>query len=180
MLKISRDVAFKLCIFGDGGVGKTSLTRRFLTRVFDEDIQMTIGADFAVKYLDIEGKKVALRIWDFAGEEQFKILLPGYVSGASGGIFMFDVTRYASILKLGDWLAMFNRGIRGELQIPIIMVGGKCDLEDRRSVSTETAEHIAKSRNLQGYMECSAKTGHNIDEAFETITKEMMKIKGML
>jgi len=178
--KISRDVSFKLCIFGDGGVGKTSLTRRFLTRVFDENIQMTIGADFAVKYLEIEGMKVALRIWDFAGEEQFKILLPGYVSGAAGGIFMFDITRYASILKLGDWLAMFNRGVRGEVQLPIVMVGGKTDLEERRSVSTENAEHISKSRNLQGYLECSAKTGENVEEAFEMITREMMKVKGLL
>lgn len=174
MFAISRDASFKLCIFGDGGVGKTSLTRRYLYKIFEEDIQMTIGADFAVKYLEIEGKSIALRIWDFAGEERFKILLPGYVSGASGGIFMFDITRYASLVNLNDWISMFKS------TIPILMVGSKVDLKEQRSIKKEDAERIAKDRNLFAYMECSAKTGENIEEVFRCITREMMIRAGLL
>jgi len=60
-----RQGAFKLCIFGDGGVGKTTLVHRYLTKIFKEDLKMTIGADFSVKELEIDGKTVVLRIWDF-------------------------------------------------------------------------------------------------------------------
>ena len=88
MFKIDRDGAFKLCIFGDGGVGKTTLVQRYLTKIFNEDLKMTIGADFSIKTFEIEGKKVVVRIWDFAGEERFKVLLPSFAKGADGGIFM--------------------------------------------------------------------------------------------
>ena len=67
---------FKLCIFGDGGVGKTSLTHRYLDRVFKEDLKMTIGTDLSVKDLKVDDHKVRLHIWDFAGEERYKILFP--------------------------------------------------------------------------------------------------------
>ncbi len=82
------DAMFKLCIFGDGGVGKTTLVKRYLTGVFAGDTTMTIGVDFHIKKLNIEGKEVGLQIWDFAGEDRFRFLLPSYVFGTSGGIFM--------------------------------------------------------------------------------------------
>ena len=99
-----REGAFKLCIFGDGGVGKTTLVNRYLTKVFDTDIKMTVGADFYVRDLEIDGKKVVIRIWDFGGEQRFKVLLPSFAKGADGGIFMFDITRYTSVKNIDDWL----------------------------------------------------------------------------
>ena len=75
---------FKICIFGEGGVGKTSLTRRFLVDVFDMDTKMTLGASVFVKQLEVEGNKVRLQVWDFGGEEQYRFLLPVYSHGISG------------------------------------------------------------------------------------------------
>jgi len=175
VLKIVQKLAFKVCIFGAGGVGKTTLIRRFLTKIFEDDIKMTIGADFSVKNVEIEGKQVTLRIWDFAGEERFRVLLPSFAKGADGGIFMFDITRYSSIKEINDWLSIFEYFVsETKMKIPILMVGGKSDLEDKRSVESEDALELSRKLNLQGYFECSAKTGNKIEEIFEYIAKIML------
>ena len=133
---------------------------------------MTIGADFYVKDLEIDGKKVTLRIWDLGGEQRFKVLLPSFTKGADGGIFMFDITRYTSVKNIDDWLSIFEKNVREqEISIPIIMVGVLTDGKNKRSVSAEEAVKIAKSRNLNGYIECNLKTGKNIDEAFDALTR---------
>jgi Ras-related protein Rab-18 len=178
---IDREGAFKLCIFGDGGVGKTTLINRYLTKVFDEDIKMTVGADFYVKDLEVDGKKVVIRIWDFGGEQRFKVLLPSFAKGADGGIFMYDITRYTSVKNIDDWLSIFEKNVREkQIQIPIIMVGGKIDLQEKRSVETEDAVELSEKHNLQGYFECSSKTGDRVEDIFESITRKMMKYTGML
>lgn len=176
MLNIEEKLAFKLCIFGAGGVGKTTLIRRFLTKIFEDDIKMTIGADFSIKHVEVDGKKVTLRIWDFAGEERFRVLLPSFAKGADGGIFMFDITRYSSMKDIDDWLSIFEYFVsESQYRIPIIMVGGKSDLEEKRSVETEEASKISQKFNLHGYFECSSKTGDNVEEIFESIAKMMIE-----
>jgi len=175
------DVMFKVCLFGDGGVGKTTLVNRYLTGVFKMDSSITIGVDFHVKKVDIDGKRVSLQIWDFAGEDRFRFLMPSYVVGASGGIFMFDITRYTSMKNIDDWLSFFKQGAsKKQLQIPIIMVGGKLDLDEKRSVPPEDAIEVSKFHNLDGYIECSSKTGDNVEEVFELITRKMMENAGMI
>ncbi|UCC21304.1 MAG: GTP-binding protein [Promethearchaeota archaeon] len=173
---MDQKLAFKVCVFGDGGVGKTTLIKRFLTRIFEEDIKMTIGADFSVKNVDIDDKQITLRIWDFAGEERFRVLLPSFAKGADGGIFMFDITRYSSINDINDWLSIFEYfGSKSENRIPIIMVGGKSDLEEKRSVDSDVALRLSEKLNLHGYFECSSKTGYNVEEIFEFIAKKILK-----
>jgi len=173
---MEEDLRFKLCIFGDGGVGKTSMTRRYLKRVFEEDIKMTIGTDLSTKDITIDNIKVTLQIWDFAGEDRYKILFPSFVKNADGGIFMFDLTRRFSLNHVDDWLTFFKDEMeRTKKQIPILMVGSKLDLVQNRSVQAEEAIEIAKSRNLQGYFECSSKTGENVDLIFKTITKLILQ-----
>ena len=181
MIIIDREGAFKLCIFGDGGVGKTTLVHRYLTKIFNEDLKMTIGADFSVKEVDINGKNVVLRIWDFAGEQRFKVLLPSFAKGADGGIFMFDITRYHSIRNLDEWLSIFEKNVRdSQIKIPIIMVGGKLDLEEKRSIEKEDVVNFLEKHNLREYFECSSKTGENVEEIFDFITRKMMEAEGLL
>ena len=100
----THDFLFKICIFGDGGVGKTTLLNRYVLGLFKDDSKMTIGVDFRMKQLKVNEKIVTLQIWDFAGEERFRFLLPHYITGASGGIFMYDITRYSSLKNLNEWI----------------------------------------------------------------------------
>jgi small GTP-binding protein len=178
VLEIEHKMAFKVCVFGDGGVGKTTLIRRFVTKVFKDDLKMTIGADFSVKNVEVDSKPITLRIWDFAGEDRFRVLLPAFAKGADGGIFMYDTTRYSSLAKIKDWLSIFEYfSSEGQAKIPIIMVGGKIDLEDKRSVFTEEASELSKTYELGGYFECSSKTGVNVEDIFEFIAKQMVDNK---
>ena len=168
------DATFKVIIFGDAGCGKTTLAQRFLTNLFKSDSKMTIGIDFEVKSLEVEEKKVKLQIWDFGGEERFRFLLPSYVRGANGGLFMYDVSNYSSIAHIDDWLMILNKEAP-ETQFPIIVVGGKADLVNDREVSSEEGINIAKSRGVDGFIECSSKSGENVDITFEAITKLMLR-----
>ncbi|MFO8020580.1 MAG: Rab family GTPase [Promethearchaeia archaeon] len=172
------DDTYKLVLFGDAGAGKTTLTRRFLTDLFKSDLKMTIGVDFQVKGLEISGKIVKLQIWDFGGEERFRFLLPTYIRGANGGIFMYDITNYSTLAHIDDWLNI----IRSELDdyLPILVVGGKADLYENREVSIEEGIKIARSREVEGFIECSSKTGENVEESFEAITKIMMQKSNLI
>lgn len=171
------DATYKIVIFGDAGCGKTTLTQRFLTNVFKPDSKMTIGVDFEVKSLEIMEKKIKLQIWDFGGEERFRFLLPTYIKGANAGIFMYDISNYSSLAHIDDWL-MVVRKTAGD-DFPILVVGGKADLEDREVMSEEGIK-VAKSRDVDGFIECSSKTGENVDKIFRAITKIVISIKKMI
>ncbi|MFX0046608.1 MAG: Rab family GTPase [Candidatus Hermodarchaeota archaeon] len=175
------DVLFKICFFGDGGVGKTTLIGRYLTGVFKTDHSLTIGVDFHVKKIKVGNKLVSLQIWDFAGESRFRFLLPSYVVGASGGIFVYDITRFSSLRNFPEWIEIFKKGFIGpkDKQLPVIMVGSKLDLGYKRAVSSKEAYDLAKEQNLYGYIECSSKDGRNVEDIFTEIAKLMINKAGL-
>ncbi len=174
---------YKMCIFGDGGVGKTTLINRYITGQYSEDYSMTIGVDFYTKNIEVEGISVNLQIWDFAGEHQFKRLLPNYVIGASGGIFMYDISRFTSLTNLEEWLTILRKAPDEEKHyFPILIVGGKSDLESegKRAIEAEYAEKYGKEYGLFEFIECSSKTGENVELIFYTIALKMMNQSGIL
>lgn len=175
------EILFKLCIFGEGGVGKSSLVDRYLKGIFKISSQFTIGVDFHSHDLVIEGKKVALQIWDFGGEKRFRHILPTYIRGSSGGIIMYDITRYSSLKRLPDWLQIINEDpMINENPMPLLLVGGKLDLQAKRAISIEDIKELAEKYGLFDLIECSAKTGENVIEIFKKITRKMMEINGFL
>lgn len=142
---------------------------------------MTIGVDFEVKSLESNGKKVKLQIWDFGGEERFRFLLPTYVRGANGALFMYDVTNYSSLAHIDDWLLVVRKEVKTEHDtFPIIVVGGKADLLDDREVTGDEGINIAKSRGVDGFIESSSKTGENVEETFSALTRLMVKKSNIL
>jgi len=166
---------FKVVIFGDSQTGKTTLTHRFLTNLFKEDITMTLGVDFLLQGIELDNVKVKLQIWDFAGEERFRFLFPSYIKGANGAIFMYDITNYGSLAHIDDWLEIINKEI--DYDFPLIFVGGKTDLNHLKEVSTRKAMEIANSRGADGFIECSSKTGENVHKIFQLLTKLILKNK---
>jgi small GTP-binding protein len=170
------DYLFKIVLFGDAGVGKTSLVTRYLTGLFDAQYKITVGVDFHVKKLEVEGKRIALQIWDFAGEAQFRFLLPSYIRGAAGGIFMYDITRKSSLESMPEWLTIIDSSIRKQVdKFPILMIGGKADLNDRREVSKDEAFGTSRVYGIYSFFECSSKDGQNIEKVFVDLSREMMK-----
>ena len=166
---------FKLCIFGDGGVGKTTLIQRYLEGVFKATFRQTVGMDFYLKKLELDGKKITLQVWDFAGEEKFRFLLPGAVSGANGCIFLYDITRYLTFKNLDEWLKVFNETNKEQGQtVSTILVGSKLDLAETRAVAEADAMTFSK-KNGFNHIECSSKSGENVEEVFIKISELMMK-----
>lgn len=176
-----KDFTFKICIFGEGGVGKTTLTRRYLTGVFEGDTKITMGAEIFVKQIDLEEYRIVLQIWDFGGEEMFRFLLPAYAKGSNGAIYMFDLTRYITLNRTKEWLSIFSDGLTSEEKgIPILLVGGKLDLQDQIAVSQDEIDKLIKEYNLYKFVECSAKTGENVELLFEIMVRKLMKEAGFL
>jgi len=176
-LKKKYDATFKIIIFGDVGCGKRTLTQRFVTNSFvsNQTITMTIGVDFEVKSISVDGQKVKLQIWDFGGEERFRFLLRTYVRGARGALFLYDITNFSSIAHIDNWLSVIRKEIRAEDMFPIIVVGNKADLVEEREVSSADGIKFAKSRGVNGFIETSSKTGENAEEAFKALTRLMLE-----
>ena len=168
--------AFKICIFGNGGVGKTTLMRRFLTGRVDLDTKMTIGLDIGIKEMKIDGNDITLQIWDFAGEERFRFFLPSYSLGSSGGIFMFDLTRSSSLHDIEEWLSVYNPDPNDtSKKTPLLMVGGKSDLVSQRGILSTEGELISQKYGFKSYFECSSVSADNVEEVFESLALFMMK-----
>ena len=140
-----------------------------------------MGVDISIKKFTIENIKVILQIWDLAGNERFKFLLPIYGRGASGGIFMYDITRASSLNNFDEWLNLFKQQVsKKEKEIPIILVGNKLDLQNMRTISIEDAIKSSGSHKILDYIECSAKTGENINLIFNILTLGIMRIAGFI
>lgn len=178
---IDKKDVYKVVMLGDKGVGKQTLIRRSAKRVFKEDLRMTIGADFSVKNVDTDEKTVTLRIWDFASEDRFRTLLPAFVKGADGALIIYDVTNRSSLTHINDWLPILRKEIRSERDFfPIIVVGNKIDLEDAREVSRDEGIEFAKSRGVDGFIECSFKTWKNVPEIFDLLIRLMKQRSNLL
>jgi len=162
------DLIFKIVIFGDAGCGKTTLNKRFIKDLFLPDSHMTIGVEFETKIIEVDEKHVNLMIWDFGGEERFRILFPQYILGVMGGILMYDITDYSSFSHISDWLSIIKETKKN---IPILLLGGKLDLEQFREISFNEAKQLADSLGLNNYIECSSKTGENVENSFKELTR---------
>jgi small GTP-binding protein len=169
------DYNFKVILIGDRGTGKNTLARRFLTNLRKPESKEPISVNFGLKLLKIDGKNVKLQIWDFKEEEQFRLLAPTYIRGTEGALLIYDITNYDSLAYFDDWLMLMRKELRVEEQFPILVIGNKVDLDDKREISEKEGIQFAKSRDVDGFFEGSAKTGENIEEIFEGLTKMMIQ-----
>lgn len=160
----------KLVILGDMAVGKTAVIGRFMYDIFDGNHQATVGIDFLSKTMYLEGRTVRLQLWDTAGAERFRSLMPSYIRDSLGAIVMYDVTNRTSFLSTAKWIEDV-RNERGSDAV-IFLVGNKKDLRDRRQVSSEEGEEKAKESGVM-FIEVSAKGGDDIKSLFQQLAQAL-------
>ncbi|XP_005003287.1 ras-related protein Rab-18 isoform X2 [Cavia porcellus] len=134
----------KILIIGESGVGKSSLLLRFTDDTFDPELAATIGVDFKVKTISVDGNKAKLAIWDTAGQERFRTLTPSYYRGAQGVILVYDVTRRDTFVKLDNWLNELETYCTRN-DIVNMLVGNKID---KRQVQKPVMVYNVPLRNL--------------------------------
>ncbi|KAI0344988.1 ras-domain-containing protein [Trametopsis cervina] len=164
------DYLFKLLLIGDSGVGKSCLLLRFAEDAFTDSYLSTIGVDFKIRTVDLDGKTVKLQIWDTAGQERFRTIAAAYYRGAHGIIVVYDVTDGESYEHIKSWLTEIDRyATEG---VHKLIVGNKADLEERRVVQHEAAAEFAAQLNIP-LLETSAKTSTGVEEAFLAMGKQI-------
>ena len=156
------DLSFKLIVIGDSGVGKSCLTNRATTNLFEDTYSATVGFEFVSFNVKINEKVIKLQIWDTCGQEMYRSLVQGFYRNTSLAIIVYDVNNKKSFENLDTWLRDLRQ--HTEPEIPIFIVGNKSDLE--RNVTTEEAKIFSQSNRTCYFAECSAKKGYNVKEIF--------------
>lgn len=165
------DYVFKIILLGESGVGKTSILNRYVKNTFNERYLSTIGLDFLVKNINIEGKIIKLQIWDYYTSERFRRPFKTYCREVSGILLVYDLSYSYALGYVESWIRNIKEYAPPDAHI--ILIGNKYDLFDRK-VTEEEGKNIA-SENQFSYFETSAKTGYNINEAFCYLVNKILQ-----
>ncbi|KAI3381281.1 hypothetical protein SNEBB_010105 [Seison nebaliae] len=161
---------FKLLIIGDSGVGKSSLLIRYAEDTFVQNYITTIGVDFRIKSLDINGERIKLQIWDTAGQERFRTITTTYYRGTYGVIVVYDITDPESFVHVENWVEEIKRNCE---DVPCILIGNKLDMESDRVVKTQDGERLAQQYQMD-FLEASALNNMNVGKIFEVLAKKIL------
>ena len=162
----------KILVIGDSGVGKSSIITKYLDNFFSDMHISTIGIDFRIKKMNIDGKSITLQLWDVAGQEKFRSTTSIYFRRCNGIIILFDVTNRESFDNVKKWISEIDK--YDCVYTEKILVGNKCDLEQKRVVSSEDAEKFANNMDMT-YVETSAKKSTHINDLFENMLRKIIK-----
>jgi len=171
------DYLFKLLLIGDSGVGKSCLLLRFADDTYTESYISTIGVDFKIRTIELEGKTIKLQIWDTAGQERFRTITSSYYRGAHGIIVVYDITDQDSFNNVKQWLQEIDR--YASENVNKLLVGNKCDLTTKRAIETNVANEYADQLSIP-FLEASAKNSTNVEQAFIKMATEIKNRMGPL
>ena len=163
---------YKVLQLGDAFVGKTCVTLRYTENNFSVNYLVTISIDVQHKEVDVEGEKIKVQIWDTAGQEKYQTQASSYYKCAKGVILCYSITERTSFERIEKWLKLIKENTPDDIQM--LLLANKSDLIDKRVVSYEEGETLAKTQNIPFY-ETSALNGINVDEAFDTLIKNILK-----
>lgn len=167
---VQKHIKVKVCLVGDVAVGKTSLVKRFVLESFDDRYVATVGTKVTKKTVDFVWKgapaTLDMMVWDIMGEKGFRALLrDAYFEGAHGVLAVCDLTRKDTFYDLDNWVQMVRKQVG---DVPVVFLGNKADLGERRVVSEEELSRLAAIHNASHFL-TSAKTGAGVNEAFKAL-----------
>ena len=149
----------KVIFIGDANTGKTSIINRIIDNPFNDTYEVSIGIDFMSKNIRFRGQNIKIQIWDSAGQEKYKGLIPSYVRNSSIVFIVYDISSRTSFENVQNWIS-FVKNIE---KTTMILCGNKTDLN--REVETKEGEEVAEREGIK-FFECSAKTNENIKYMF--------------
>ncbi|KAL3753818.1 ras-related protein RABE1c isoform X1 [Eucalyptus grandis] len=172
------DCLIKLLLIGDSGVGKSCLLLRFSDGSFTTSFITTIGIDFKIRTVELDGKRIKLQIWDTAGQERFRTITTAYYRGAMGILLVYDVTdessfnsNWISLINIRNWIRNIEQ--HASDNVNKILVGNKADMdESKRAVPTSKGQALADEYGIK-FFETSAKTNLNVEEVFFSIARDI-------
>lgn len=171
--KTTYDVLYRLVLIGDSGVGKTAILLRYSDNVFNSSFISTIGIDFRIKTIEVEGKRIKLQIWDTAGQEQFLSVASSYYRNAHGIMLVYDISSAESFIHISKWVN--NISTNAPTEVRQVLIGNKCDVEEsKRVIEKDRGRMLAQELDMP-FLETSAKLDKNIDTAFELVTMMIME-----
>ena len=171
------DLLFKVLLIGDSGTGKSCLLIRFAEDIFSDNYISTIGVDFKIKTITVEGKTIKMQVWDTAGQERFRTITASYYRGSNGIIVVYDVTDRQSFDHVAYWMKEIDR--LASPDVCRLLVGNKSDLSEKRVVSTEEGQALANQHGVP-FLETSARESLNVDSLFNQMAIAMQKKQGAL
>lgn len=174
MVSTASDTIFKILLLGDSSVGKTCFLLRYVEDTFTGNHISTIGVDYKIKIITSKDSQdlIKLQIWDTAGQDRFRCITKNYYRGSNGIMLIYDITNQSSFTNIKNWISQIKEYL-GE-EACITLVGNKVDLESNRKIATDEGRKFAMDNKLS-FFEASAKENISITEAFEDLTKNMLK-----
>ncbi len=171
-LESKKTFRYKLVLFGNAGVGKTSLVERFINDRFEESYMSTLGYNVYEKQVAYQDAIISLMIFDIGGQEKFRELRKKYAEGANTALIVYDITDLNSFNNIHQWINDLTEFTGG---IPFIIAGNKVDLEDLRQISQDSARIYSSEMGALDFFETSAKTGMGVEDAFIRLAVETYK-----
>merc|ERR1711871_481635 len=168
------DYLIKLLLIGDSGVGKSCLLCRYSDDEFNNNFITTIGIDFKIRTIELDGQKIKLQIWDPAGQERFRTITQAYYRGAMGILLVYDVTDDKSFNNIRTWMRNIEQ--HANEQVVKILLGNECDMPEKKMVTWEQGNDLAKEYGIQ-FFETSAKQNVKVEEAFTAIARAIKEKK---
>ncbi|KAF9132193.1 GTP-binding protein [Mortierella sp. 14UC] len=168
----SYDYLIKLLLIGDSGVGKSCLLLRFSDDSFTPSFITTIGIDFKIRTIELDGKRIKLQIWDTAGQERFRTITTVYYRGAMGILLVYDVTDERSFSNIRNWFSNIEQ--HASEGVNKILIGNKCDMPDKKMISKDQGQALADEFGIK-FLETSAKSNIGVEEAFYSIARDIKK-----
>ena len=175
---VESELVFKLALLGDSAVGKTSLINQYIHHKFDHDYHPSLGVNIVIKKMYVKEKNTCIKmiLWDIAGQEKYDLSRKAFFQGCVGALFVYDVTRAITFRNIeSKWLKDLKAF--GNKDAAYLLIGNKNDLIDQKGVTTEDGQQLAEKMEADAFVETSAQSGENVEQAFKTLLLNVIENK---